>query len=192
MLSLPSVTIGTKKFRITDQVESVYILATTGGTSEVLRKCAIVLPRWMAVMNLPAVPVRLTVEEWPDKPGWRCATTEFISPDGKGHCDLSEITSTGVAGIWIGFAARSYSVLTRWLKQPCTCEYCVGPRVPPHIDGFHSMLHELVHLRYPKHQFDNNWTDQKVAEMLTKRPLGTAVIVGTSKGVLSVASLSSR
>lgn len=67
--------------------------------------------------------------------------------------------------IFIGLGDCSYQSLMVHYSANCRDRYC--GEAPRHTEGEHSVLHELLHIAYPEFAADNDWTDAKVAELLS-------------------------
>lgn len=165
------------EFHIISFVEegNVGIFALTDGTNEALSEMAAVAPAWMCALDLPAVPLLLSVEESPGLPS-ALATVGVVDKSGNRQIDLRKTPRNELAGIFIDFVGPYYGSIARRLRRRCTCPFCSDPAVRPHGDGFHSLLHELTHVRFPDSVDDNEWTDKKVADLLVTPPSGCGIV----------------
>jgi len=173
--------IGRWSFLFTDHVGDVYILAVWPNLEPVLRELASVLRPWATAIGLPDVPVHLWVDEMPDLPDWSEASVAVVTNCGKVTFDLALMDQHAV-GMEVGFSGSTYDLLFRTMTQPCVCKQCRAPNVPEHSDGFHSLLHELVHVKYPQLEFDNDWADRRVVTLLIAPPLGCRIVQPSTNG----------
>lgn len=163
----------------TEQVNGVYIYAVQG-TRKLLAHLAQQASGWLDLLGLTGKILHLSAIDRTYDGVYHAASFTLLREDGS-ILDLEvlpgpqwvadpqwirEVRSKKFRLIEIVLEAHSYKAVKKMFGSDCTDKHCEG--APKHTEGEHSVLHELVHVAYPDFVSDNEWTDAKVAELLSE------------------------